>query len=47
MRCREEEELMKELERVSSQVIIDRDNARHLASANRSASEKSLNKDGH
>ena len=43
----EEEEQMKELERVSSQVIIDRDNARHLASANRSASEKSLNKDGH
>ena len=38
----EEEEAEKQIERVSSQVINDRDHARHMAVANRSMSEKSL-----
>ena len=38
----EEEEQMAQIERVSSEVISDRDHARHLANANRSLSDKSL-----
>jgi hypothetical protein len=40
----EEEEEMAHIERVSSEVISDRDHARRLANANRSLSDKSLTK---